>query len=180
MHWHIDDSWLAEIVDVESIYMHTLAFNSLGGQTRWVNLESVRKALDQELIDFIRPLKIRPWNGDSERDSQRRMESPPHGTIRVHPDTQAESIFYPGIVSAEECLDEARWKRYIENLLKFFELDEFTFKLNWNKNDLVIWDNRCTAHAVMGGFDLGSRIFDKIEVGKSAPLFASCGTMCHD
>lgn len=171
MNWHIDDSWLEELVDIESIYMHTLDPSVSGGQTRWVNLEAIYKAIDEEILSFIKPLKIKPWNGDSERDGQRRTQSVYHGTIRIHPETKEKTIFYPGIIPADGDHDRQRWEDYIQTLLDLFELDEFTFKLNWSKKDLVIWDNRSTAHAVMGGFNLGSRIFNKVETGKSKPIF---------
>lgn len=171
MTWHVDDSWLQELVDIESIYMHTLGPEMAGGQTRWVDLEAIYKELDQEIISFIKDIKVKPWNGDAERDEQRRTESVYHGTIRVHPDTKNNIIFYPGIIPAQGDHDQQKWDNYIQKLLDLFEVEEFVFKLNWNKKDLIIWDNRSTAHAVMGGFTLGSRVFNKIEIGKSKPIF---------
>lgn len=170
--WHTDDSWLEEPVDIDCIYMHHLSSDVTGGQTRWVDLEKIYNILDEKTLDFVKTVKVKKqWNADDINDPLYRENSEEiyHPAIRTHPDTGKTSIFYPGLTTLGK--DQDKWSKYNSILFELFEDHNNLFMLDWKENDLVIWDNRCTAHCLMGGFSLGSRIFDKIEIGKSKPFY---------
>jgi taurine dioxygenase len=169
--WHTDDSWLQEPVDIDCIHMYHLD-DVTGGQTRWVDLEKIYTLLDEETLSFVKSVKVKKqWNADDINDPLYREESENiyHPALRTHPQTGKTSIFYPGLTTLGK--DQDKWSKYNEVLFKLFEDHNNIFMLDWKKDDLVIWDNRCTAHCLMGGFSLGSRIFNKIEIGKSKPFY---------
>ena len=170
--WHTDDSWLEETVDINCIHMFKLDADVTGGQTRWVDLEKIYTLLDETTIDFIKNIKVAlQWSADNKSDPNYRAatESHSHRTLRTHPETGNTSVYYPGLTTVGK--DQDKWSDYTYLLLRLFEEQDNIFSLDWKENDLVIWDNRCTAHCLMGGFTLGSRILNKVEIGKSKPYY---------
>jgi taurine dioxygenase len=170
--WHTDDSWLEEAVDINCIHMSKLDDGVTGGRTRWVDLEKIYTLLDETTIGFIKNIKVAlQWSADNKNDPTYRAatESHSHRTLRTHPETGNTSVYYPGLTTIGK--DQDKWSEYTYLLLKLFEDKENILSLDWEENDLVIWDNRCTAHCLMGGFELGTRIINKIEIGKSKPYY---------
>jgi alpha-ketoglutarate-dependent taurine dioxygenase len=171
--WHTDDSWLEEPVDIDCIHMYHLDKEVIGGQTRWVDLEKIYTLLDSATLEFFKNIKIKKqWNADDNNDPLHRDNAEqivyPH--LRTHPETGNISIYYFGPAATAENQDDLI--KYNKILFDLFEDQNNFFAHNWEKNDLVIWDNRCTAHCLMGGFSLGSRIFNKVEIGKSKPFYS--------
>ena len=170
--WHTDDSWLDEPVDTDCIHMYHLDDNATGGQTRWVDLEKIYTLLDEQTISFVKTVKVKKqWNADDINDPLYRenTEEIYHPALRTHPETKNTSIYYPGLTTLGK--DQDKWSKYNAILFDLFEDHNNLFLHDWSKDDLVIWDNRCTAHCLMGGFSLGSRIFNKVEIGKSKPFY---------
>ena len=170
--WHIDDSWLEEVVDIDCLHMFKLDKSVTGGQTRWVDLEKIYTLLDETTINFIKNIKVAlQWSADNKNDPTYRAatESHSHRTLRTHPETGNTSVYYPGLTTIGK--DQDKWSDYTYLLLRLFEEQDNIFSLDWKENDLVIWDNRCTAHCLMGGFEIGTRMFNKIEIGKSKPYY---------
>ena len=170
--WHTDDSWLEETVGIDCIHMYHLAPGSKGGQTRFVDLEKIYTLLDENTVNFIKNVKVAlQWSADNKNDPTYRAltESHAHKALRTHPETGKTSVYYPGLTTIGK--DQDKWSDYTYLLLRLFEDKENILSLNWEENDLVIWDNRCTAHCLMGGFELGTRVFNKIEIGKSKPFY---------
>ena len=170
--WHIDDSWLEEVADIDCLHMFKLDKSVTGGQTRWVDLEKIYTLLDQTTLDFIKNIKVAlQWSADNKNDPTYRAatESHSHRTLRTHPETGNTSVYYPGLTTIGK--DQDKWSDYTYLLLRLFEEQDNIFSLDWKENDLVIWDNRCTAHCLMGGFEIGTRMFNKIEIGKSKPYY---------
>jgi alpha-ketoglutarate-dependent taurine dioxygenase len=159
--WHIDDSWLEEVADIDCLHMFKLDKSVTGGQTRWVDLEKIYTLLDETTINFIKNIKVAlQWCADNINDPIYR---------RTHPETGNTSVYYPGLTTIGK--DQDKWSDYTYLLLRLFEEQDNIFSLDWKENDLVIWDNRCTAHSLMGGFEIGTRMFNKIEIGKSKPYY---------
>jgi taurine dioxygenase len=170
--WHTDDSWLEEVVDINCIHMHRLVPGSKGGQTRFVDLEKIYTLLDENTVNFIKNIKVAlQWSADNKNDPTYRASTGIHyhSTLRTHPETGKTSVYYPGLTTIGK--DQDKWSDYTYLLLKLFQDKDNIFSLDWEENDLVIWDNRCTAHCLMGGFELGTRVFNKIEIGKSKPSY---------
>ena len=172
MRWNTDGSSLEEPIDINCIYMHHFHKNNIGGETRWVDLEKIYTLLDDETINFLKTVKVKKdWGPDDVDDPLYRENCQGfyHSALRTHPETNKISIFYPGLTTLGK--DQDKWSEYNKLLNDLFEDHNSTFILSWEENDLVIWDNRNTAYCSMGGFELGSRIYNKIEIGKSKPFY---------
>lgn len=170
--WHIDDSWLEYMVDINSISMQHLDGGCTGGNTKWVDLEKVYSCLDKDEIHFLSTVRVSNWNADEHPENNEIRKDPSeyrHMPLRTHPETNCNSVLYPGPSVFHEC--DQQWQEMLNKLLTVFENNEFIFEHTWQENDLVIWDNRNTAHCLMGGFGLGERVINKIEIGQSKPFY---------
>jgi alpha-ketoglutarate-dependent taurine dioxygenase len=118
--WHIDDSWLEEVVDINCLHMFKFDKNVTGGKTRWVDLEKVYTLLDQVTIDFIKNVKVKlQWCADNIGDPVYRRtaaENHSHRTLRTHPETGNTSVYYPGLTTIGK--DQDKWSKYTYLLLK--------------------------------------------------------------
>ncbi len=161
--WHVDGSWEEHVVDISCMHMRTPSPE--GGNTRFVDLERAYDCLEKEHIDFIYRIKSPGWNADSNEFPAYRKPEYAHPSIRVHPVTKNLSIFYNGQNTIGKDYD--KWNAYKLSLLNIFDMPDNQIEVSWSENDLVVWDNRCVAHSVMGGFARSQRIYDKIEIGKS-------------
>ena len=164
--WHIDDSWKELVVDISC--MHMIKSPNCGGNTRFTDLERAYDCLNQSDIDFITKMVSPGWNADINEPPMYRKPEFMHPSIRIHPITGKRSIFYNGQNTVAK--DNDKWVEYKLRLLDIFEREENLIDMSWGDNDLVIWDNRSVAHAVMGGFGDGERVYNKIEIGQSSVL----------
>lgn len=164
--WHIDDSWKELVVDISC--MHMTKSSASGGNTRFTDLERAYDCLQQSDIEFIEKMISPGWNADINEPPMYRKPEFMHPSSRVHPITGKRSIFYNGQNTVAK--DNDKWVEYKLRLLDIFEQDKNMIEVSWEDNDFVIWDNRCVAHAVMGGYTHGERIYNKIEIGQSAVL----------
>jgi taurine dioxygenase len=47
---------------------------------------------------------------------------------------------------------------------------EFILRHKWDKNDIVIWDNMCTAHYAINDYDLETRKMRRVTVKGDIPF----------
>jgi alpha-ketoglutarate-dependent taurine dioxygenase len=167
--WHVDDSWEELVVDISC--MHMRKPSAIGGFTKFVDLERSYDKLTDSQIDFISKMKSPGWNANINEPPMYRKSEFMHPSVVAHPETKKLSVFYNGQNTVAK--DNDKWVEYKLALLEIFEIQENQMCITWDKNDLVIWDNRCVAHSLTGGFERDERIYDKYEIGKSRVVAAS-------
>ena len=47
---------------------------------------------------------------------------------------------------------------------------EFTYRHRWLDGDLIMWDNRCTQHAVVGDTGGAERVLHRITIAGDRPV----------
>ena len=164
--WRVDDSWKESVTDIGCMQMVKSSIS--GGESRFVDLERVYEELTNEDISFISRLTSPGWNSDIDTPPMWRGPEFEHKSIRLHPETGRLSIFYNGQNTVAK--DNDKWVEYKLGLLELFEKRENRFDIKLEENDVAIWDNRCVAHSLTGGFSVGERVYNKIELGKSVPF----------
>jgi len=78
----------------------------------------------------------------------------------------------PHTMSGVEGMGEADARALLDALIAHATQDRFVYRHQWRKDDVLMWDNRCTMHAVMP-YDSVShrRIMHRTTiVGDSAPV----------
>jgi taurine dioxygenase len=88
-----------------------------------------------------------------------------HPLVTVHSESKKQVIncnlaYTIGIKD----LDDDQSKKLLNFLFKFQTQEKYIYRLKWNKNDLTLWDNRCTLHRATDGYDGYERLLYRVTV----------------
>ena len=74
--------------------------------------------------------------------------------VRVHPETGRKSLYLGEKVKQFAGLTPEESKPMLDFLNRHAAKPEFVYRHQWRRNDIVMWDNRCTLHLALGDFDM--------------------------
>jgi taurine dioxygenase len=161
--WHSDLSWSSQPA-LGSI-LHCQKIPDIGGDTMFANMYMAYERLSAPYRRFIDPLYAVHElmskgedlkNRDPEKVREMKKKHPPiaHPMVRVHPETQRRAL-YVSEASTSSIIGLTR--RESDSVLEFLYAHavrpEFTYRHGWRRNDLLMWDNRCTLHAAVDDND---------------------------
>ena len=154
--WHTDSSY-RQMPCVGSL-LHGVEISRTGGETQFINMYSVYDELPDSLKRQIENRRARHDFGNLHRlrdlkplTEAEKAAMPPawQPMVRRHPVTGRKSLYISPIYNdAVEGLEDAAARRLIEDLTAFADQARFTYKHRWEPHDVLMWDNRCTVHAV--------------------------------
>jgi taurine dioxygenase len=93
-----------------------------------------------------------------------------HPVVRTHPDTGRRALYVNGNYTKrfDGWTDEES-----APLLAFLYAQvgrpEYTYRHRWDEGDLLLWDNRCTQHAVIGDTGGQERVLHRITIAGDVP-----------
>ena len=180
--WHTDSSF-REIPSKGSI-LHGISTTKKGGSTYFANMYEAYNDLDENTKESINNL----WvihdhdyiiNLSSELKSKQNKGSyehlPPvkHPLVQVHPVTRKKSLFLsPHTMVNIDGFNEIEGRKLLDELIDHSVQSKYVYKHEWNDNDIIMWDNRCTMHSVEP-FDNNTikRIMHRVTlVGENKPI----------
>lgn len=153
--WHSDSSF-REVPSKGSI-LHGIQVTEQGGETLFCNLYAVYDALDAAMKQRIAGRRARHSHdtvlkrGQALEHSGKYDELKPvwHPLARRHPVTGRTSLFIsPHTMDAVEGMDAAEGRALLDELIEFAQQERFVYRHKWAADDVIMWDNRCTMHAV--------------------------------
>jgi alpha-ketoglutarate-dependent taurine dioxygenase len=153
--WHSDSSF-REVPSKGSI-LHGIEVAAEGGRTMFCNLYAVYEALPAELKQRIHGRRaihshdaVLANNEKLKRGDQYEDLRAVHPLVRRHPDTGRQFLFLsPHTMSGIEGMPDAEARALLDELARFATQEQFVYAHAWRKDDVILWDNRCTMHAVM-------------------------------
>lgn len=93
-----------------------------------------------------------------------------HPIIRAHPETGREAIFGSiGYIMGFKDMDEASSMALLVDLYQWQTKHEFQYRHKWQKNMLVMWDNRSLLHMATGGYKGHDRLLHRTTIGAVTP-----------
>ena len=160
-HWHTDDSYRDKPATLTFIYPEILPEN--GGGTDFINCYSVYNDLPSKIKNKISTFRaIHKWQSRrnvskvAKLSKEQELETPPvdHPLIRTHPMSNKKSIYInPNRIDYIEGLNEIESDVLLDELYDFSFQEKYQYSHNYEKGDLVIWDNRCTMHKANSDYD---------------------------
>lgn len=154
--WHTDSSY-RQMPCVGSL-LHGVEISRTGGETQFINMYMVYDELPDTLKRQVENRQARHDFGNLHRlrdlkplTEAEKAAMPPawQPMVRRHPVTGRKSLYISPIYNdAVEGLEDAAARRLIEDLTAFADQARFTYKHRWEPHDVLMWDNRCTVHAV--------------------------------
>ena len=154
--WHTDSSY-RPAPSVGSL-LHGIEISRTGGITQFINLYRVYDDLPNGLRRQVEGRKARHDFSMLHRitgappptaEEQARMPAVWHPMVRRHPVSGRKSLYISSIYNdAIEGLDNEAAHRLIEELSEFAAQPKYMYRHVWEPHDVLMWDNRCTVHAV--------------------------------
>ena len=179
--WHSDWSFQARPPAGTCLYGITIP--PVGGDTLFANQHAALEAMPQDLRARLEGrLAIHsakkayaPEGSYGEGDVARRsMDIRPsreaeatqlHPLIRAHPETRRLGLFscLGYIIGIDGMSDEEALPLLLE-LYHWQGREQFHYRHQWQKNTLLMWDNRSVLHAATGGYDGHDRLLHRTTI----------------
>lgn len=151
--WHSDSSFkpipaLASVLSGREV-------PSEGGETEFASMRAAWKALPAALqarVDGLVAIHDYAWSRgriDPELMTDAEREALPpvrQAMVRRHPVTGEASLYVGSHASGIEGMAPEEGRALLAELMEFATRREFVHAHRWRRNDLLVWDNRCTVH----------------------------------
>jgi alpha-ketoglutarate-dependent taurine dioxygenase len=154
--WHTDSSY-RPMPSIGSL-LHGIEISRTGGITQFINLYMVYDDLPESLRRQVEGRKARhdfamlsTLTGAPAPTGKEREAMPPvwHPMVRRHPVSGRKSLYISSIYNdSVEDMDDGAGRRLIEELTEFAAQPKYMYRHVWQPHDVLMWDNRCTVHAV--------------------------------
>jgi len=176
--WHSDVSWRA-LPSLGSL-LRAVEVPSAGGDTLWADMGAAYDCLPDDVKARIDGLEaVHDWidtfgafMSDDERQATRAdFPASVHPVVRTHPETGRKGLFVNGnYVRHFEGWTEAESAPLLQYLYAQASRPEYTWRHHWQVGDLLIWDNRCTQHAVVGDVAGQERALHRVTIEGDIPV----------
>ena len=158
--WHSDHCYRA--APAMATLLRGIEVPSVGGDTMFSNMYLAYEALSAGMKKLIANLhgvhyggKARIDNSTQERIAETSRRAPPvaQPLARVHPETGRTTLFV-----GEKCkqivgLNAEESMVLLKSLCQHAARPQFVYRHQWQKDDLLMWDNRCTNHIALNDYD---------------------------
>jgi alpha-ketoglutarate-dependent taurine dioxygenase len=173
--WHIDHPYNEYMPCATSLHMTTFKAEWGRGNTRILDLEYLYDICPQEIKDSLNDLVLIHNTGNPEGAGSVGRE---HPALRTHPVTGNTCLHWTGgdMEPEESIMAYKNWFSEQAGIRGYPERLENTWEWFWSEGDLLLWDNRNCAHGFMGGWKMGDRVMDKLEIGYEKPYYLNAST----
>ena len=158
-----------------------------GGDTCWTDLEAAYLALSPPLRrladqleaahdgrkDFEEYLHVRLsgegnlWEGEQVRS----LDPVVHPVVRVHPETGRRGLFVnPGFTTHLLGVSETESRALLDLFFAVIGRPEHSVRHRWSPGDVVVWDNRSTAHYAVDDYGDQHRVMHRITIRGDQPV----------
>lgn len=159
--WHTDVTFM-ERPPAASI-LRPLVLPNVGGDTNWADGEAAYASLSEPLRrladglvavhdgnrEFGYYLRHRRGGEGNAWDGRQVKDLAPvrHPVVRVHPESGRRTLFVnPGFTSHIEGVSDAESRGLLDAFYAHLTKPEHIVRHRWSRGDVVLWDNRSTAH----------------------------------
>jgi len=173
-YWHSDLSYMNPPALASLLY--GLEVPPSGGDTMFCSLYAAYDALSDTMKSILEGLAAVHDFGfasrgvfRAEQATQSQLDATPaveHPVVRTHPETGRKVLFVnPGFTSHIVGIHPSESRALLDFLFAHATQPEFIYRHRWRKNDLVMWDNRCTMHYAVADYDgIGERYMHRTTV----------------
>jgi taurine dioxygenase len=153
--FHSDGIYVEEPLAATMLYCVTPTAH--GGETAFVNMYSAYETLPAPMKKRIEGLKaLHAFTYDSTRAEQNAERKTNwddvahcvHPVVRTHPVTHRKALYVNRLMTQEITgMDGNESREILDFLYDHLENSGFMYEHKWRKGDVLLWDNRCLAHA---------------------------------
>lgn len=155
--WHTDGAY--DPVPFKATQLYGVAIPSRGGNTLFASMYAAYDGLPDALKQRIEGrLGAFVYGGRRKANSLLNPEDrakPPamHPLVRTHAETGRKALYFdPGKILRIEGLEAEESDAVIDALTEHMIQPASEYHHQWQKGDIVIWDNRCSYHKAAGDY----------------------------
>lgn len=132
--------------------LHARIVPPIGGDTAFSSNIAAFSGLSTAMQDLLRGLNaVHSYNGPGQPEHAE--ETATHSVVRAHPQTGREGLYINRMFATRfEGMTEAESRPLIGFLDQHMSSPQFTCRVSWRRNQVVIWDNRFTLHYPINDF----------------------------
>lgn len=186
--WHSDQMYDPNPVKVTVLYAKELP--PVGGDTLFSDLDSAYQGLSDGMKQMLSTLRIYCDGADKSRyggksreewyagsDMQKKLhtqEKEPvvavHPLIRTHPETGRKCLYIGDQVQKFDGMTREESQPLLSYLMRHIQRPEYTCRVRWEPDTLVLWDNRCTCHYAIADYAGHSRRMQRVTIAGDTPF----------
>lgn len=168
--WHADTTHSAAPPALTLLLARTLP--PVGGDTMWASASAAYEGLSDGLRATLGGL--RAVHAGTSLAAEAGLDADAvtavHPVVRTHPETGRRAIFVNGNYTKHiEGWTEEESAPLLSYLYAQVGRPEYTYRHRWEVGDLVIWDNRCTQHSVVGDTGGAERVLHRVTIAGDVP-----------
>lgn len=179
-YWHSDGTWQAWPSKASILY--AIEIPRVGGNTMFADLYQAWETLSptmQRLLDGLQAVHAMANAGDTSygrefagQGDAVAARSATHPMAIIHPDSGRKALFVNrGYTQRIVGMHRAESDALLGFLFQHSTAPELVYRHSWHPNDLVIWDNRCTAHYAIPDYKaVGDRYLHRTSVKGDRPM----------
>lgn len=151
MHFHSDQCYIER--PSRGTMLYAIELPTVGGNTLFANMYRAYETLPADVkarIDGAKALNVYDYNGNPTQRGAVASDAPRHAhpVVRTHPATGRKALFVNRLMTSHIVgMDPEESRVLLDRLFAHIEQPQFVYEHVWRKGDVLIWDNRCTAHA---------------------------------
>jgi taurine dioxygenase len=152
MQFHIDQVYTER--PAKATILYSMKIPKTGGDTLFANLYRAYELLPVEIKKKITGKKVlHVYDYDNAAVTASRNVAPDapryaHPMVRIHPETRRKALYVNRLMTYRiEGMDEKESAEILEVCYRTLERADNIYAHKWQLGDVLMWDNRCTAHA---------------------------------
>jgi taurine dioxygenase len=165
--WHADFSYARHPPELSLLLARTIP--PYGGDTAFANAYRAFAGLSEGLKDTLRSLRAHHQGTSLAMSKGLALEDiqAVHPVVAVHRETGREVLNVNGVyVTGFDGWTEEESAPLLELLYAQIARMEHSYRHRWQPGDLLVWDNRCVQHRVVGDTDGQPRDLHRVTVGR--------------
>ncbi|NOX52638.1 MAG: TauD/TfdA family dioxygenase [Gammaproteobacteria bacterium] len=183
--WHSD--WSFQASPPSATILHAKVVPPVGGDTLYADGIRAYETLDPSLRNEIEDMwsihsARRPYSheGFETTGGRRRSmtilpsdsawETQDHPIVRTHPESGRKALWVNPVytIGIRDMADDEA-EIVLQKLFSHCLTDQFVYKHKWQKDMLIMWDNRSVQHCAQGGYDGHLRVMHRTTVAGDPP-----------
>jgi taurine dioxygenase len=152
MMFHIDQCYKEH--PAKATILYAMNIPSKGGNTLFCDLQRAYDTLDaatRAQLDGLKVMHVYDYDAGATQTATAVADDAPryvHPLVRTHPVTGHKCLYINRLMTRSVVgLDQAEGEALLTRLFDHMENPDFVYEHRWQLGDLLMWDNRATAHA---------------------------------
>lgn len=152
MMFHMDQCYQQR--PAKATILYAMKVPPAGGNTLFCDLQRAYDTLDEatkRAIAGLKVLHVYDYDAGATHTAAKVADDAPryaHPLVRTHPVTGRKCLYVCRLMTREVVgMDKTESDRLLARLFDHIENPAFVYEHRWRVGDLLMWDNRCTAHA---------------------------------